>query len=98
MVGGVTYLAAFDVASPAANTAFADAYCKQRGGQAASAGVVRRGTLPAGLAARYPNSVVTYSPASGGQCRGAACAFVGVLECVPAGAAACPADAQGNIG
>lgn len=100
VVGGAAFLAAFDDSSLEANRAFALAYCKQRNPTFRSVGTIRRGELPPALAEveAYAASVATYSPSTKATCTGAACPFIAVIECVPAGMAACPVDEAGNIG
>ena len=96
-MGGTPHLAAFSDASPEANAAWALAYCQQRNASFGAVGTVRRGVLPPALAA-HAAAMLTYSPAYGRTCIGRDCPFVAVVECVPAGAAPCTADAQGNVG
>ena len=102
MVRGATDLTAFDpAASPAdvaARASFALTYCQQRNSSFGGVGVLRGGVLPAALAAQHAAAVQTYAPATGAVCAGAACRFIAVMECVPAGAAPCPTDANGNVG
>lgn len=98
-MGGATHLAAYSDASPAANRAFAAAYCRQRGTSFVAAGAVRRGVLPqAAAAAAGAAALTTYCPATKATCAGAACPLIAVVECVPAGAAPCQADEAGNVG
>lgn len=97
MVGGITYLAAFNDSAPEANKAFALAYCQQRNASFVAVGAIRRAVLPPGLA-QHSSAMATYSPSKRATCSGAACPFVAVIECVPAGLPACPVDPQGNIG
>jgi hypothetical protein len=96
---GETHLAAFDAAAPNSARVFAAAYCLQRGAAFAAAGTVRGAMLPPGVAAADGAAALsTLDAATGAVCRGARCPFVAVVECVPAGAAACPQDEAGNIG
>ena len=96
-MGGTPYLAAFSDATPGANAAFALAYCQQRNASFAAVGAIRRAELPPALMA-HAGAVQTFWPAGGQTCQGAACPFMAVVECVPAGAAPCAADERGNIG
>ena len=92
---GRAFLAAYDDVSPDANRAFGAAYCRQRG--FAAVGTMRRGELPPQLAA-FAATLQAYLPSSGGVCAHPACPLVAVIECLPAGAPACPVDSRGNVG
>lgn len=98
MVGGATYLAAYEEgAGEGALRAFALQYCQQRNASFNAAGAVRRGALPRALGA-HAAALATYSPLAGAVCEGAGCPFIAVLECVPQGSQPCVEDSAGNIG
>ena len=95
VLDGQAYLAAFDDASPDANRQAGLSYCLQRG--FAAVGTMRRGALHTALA-RSGAVVQTFAPATRAVCAHAFCPFLAVIECVPEGASACPADDRGNVG
>ncbi|KAL4856316.1 putative PPE family protein 24 [Chlorella vulgaris] len=97
---GATHLVAYNsTAEGGSDGAFALAYCRLRSASFAAVGAVRRGLLPAELAAAPAAAALsTFSPATGEVCSGASCPFIAVIECVPAGASACVPDEAGNIG
>ena len=97
-MGGETYLAAYLDAPDGATRACAHAYCQQRNASYGSVGAIRKALLSASLASKAADGLRVYEPSSGAVCSGAACPFVAVVECVPAGAPPCPTDASGNIG
>ena len=97
MVRGVTYLAAYLDGPDGATRAFAHAYCRRQNATFGGVGAVRRGMLPARLAAQG-GGLQTYAAATKEVCSGAACPFIAVIECVPAGVEPCPGDAAGTIG